>query len=95
MNAQCREGDEHNPLAMRRTPALPPERSRSLEKVKRLVLAVVNMRWRTTSRRDQNVREEKRSAGLRSGENEPDLVSRPSRPGLTLPVHVEFDSGLT
>jgi phytoene dehydrogenase-like protein len=47
-----------------------------LEKAKCLVLAVVNMGRRTSSRRDQNLREEKRSAGLLSGENEPDLISR-------------------
>jgi len=36
----------------------------------------VNMGWRTSSRRDQNFCEEKRSAGVCAGENEPDLIAR-------------------
>ena len=53
-----------------------PNGQSPLEKVKGLVLAVVNMRWWTSSRRDRNLCEEKRSAGFRSSENEPDLISR-------------------
>jgi hypothetical protein len=53
-----------------------PNSEGTLEKVKRLVLALVNMGRRTSSRRDQNFCEEKRSAGFCTGQNELDLVSR-------------------
>jgi len=48
----------------------------SFEEVERLVLAVVSMGWRTASRGNHNFGQEKRSVGLFSGENEPDLISR-------------------
>ena len=47
-----------------------------LKKVKGLVLALVNMGRRASSRGNRNFGQEKRSAGLLSRENEPDLVSR-------------------
>ena len=76
MNALRREADERNPLAMRLLSGLPPKSSKPLGEGK------------TSRPRDrgygaagrlpagQNLCEEKRSAGFRSGENEPDLISR-------------------